>query len=257
MRRYIRQLMIPQIGRHGQQRLADASVTVIGAGGLGSPVLTYLTAAGIGKIRIIDCDTVSESNLNRQFLHGEDDIGKRKTDSAEESLRRLNPSVRIETIYEKVTAENADRLIGEPDAAVDCVDSIGTRLLVNASCVRRNIPLVEGGVEGFYGYVTVVLRSGTCLACLGYDRVEDGGDAGSDDWAEDGGDADRDAAAVPALGAAAGVIGSLQAAECLKLLLGVGEVLSGRLLQYDGMCGSFDEIPVMRRPDCPIHSSET
>ena len=234
MERYERQMMIPQIGRKGQDILQKASVTVIGAGGLGSPVLTYLTEAGIGHIRCIDGDVVSLSNLNRQFLHEEAGIGKAKADSAAKRLKQMNSSVHVEAIYDRITESNVIELIGDVNVVVDCVDNIAARLWVNNACLQKNIPLVEGGVSGFYGFVTSIVPSCACLECMGYHRR-------------------MDRQIVPALGTTAGVIGALQANECLKILLGVGNPLYGRILQYDGLAGEFDEIEVKKSDTCKAH----
>lgn len=233
-KRYQRQEKILQIGAEGQKRLAKSKVTVIGAGGLGSPVLTYLAEAGVGKIRLIDFDTVGITNLNRQFLYTEKDLGRKKTDAAREKLELLNPEVRVEAVCAELNEENAEELTGEADAVVSCLDRISARLIVNEVCLRRNIPLVEGGISGFYGFVMCVKREGPCLECLGYDRS-------------------MDQSSIPALGAVAGVVGSLQAAECLKILLGTGRPLYGRMIQYDGINGSFDEIAVKRNENCRLH----
>lgn len=236
MERYQRQLQLTQIGEQGQKRLQEARVTVIGAGGLGSPVLTYLTEAGVGHIRCIDDDVVSITNLNRQFLHGEPDIGKKKTDSAKETLECLNSALDIETVYCKVTEENAEKLIEASCVVVDCVDNMAARLSVNAACLKNKIPLVEGGISGFYGFVTVISPEYACLECMGYNKS-------------------MDKKEIPVLGTTAGVIGALQANECLKVILGAGEPLYGRILQYDGLTGGFDEIPVMKREDCKAHGT--
>lgn len=233
-KRYQRQEKILQIGAEGQKRLAKSKVTVIGAGGLGSPVLTYLAEAGVGKIRLIDFDTVGITNLNRQFLYTEKDLGRKKTDAAREKLELLNQEVRVEAVCAELNEENAEELTGEADVVVSCLDRISARLIVNEVCLRRNIPLVEGGISGFYGFVMCVKREGPCLECLGYDRS-------------------MDQSGIPALGAVAGVVGSLQAAECLKILLGTGRPLYGRMIQYDGINGSFDEITVKRNENCRLH----
>lgn len=232
--RYHRQKEIARIGAEGQKRLANAKVTVAGAGGLGSPVLTYLAQAGVGRIRLIDFDTVGITNLNRQFLYTEKDLGRKKTSAAKEKLELFNSEILVESCDAKLTEENAEELIGEADAVVSCLDSISARLIVNEVCLRKNIPLVEGGISGFFGFVMCVGGGGPCLECLGYD-----------------GSMDRKN--IPALGAAAGVIGSLQAVECLKILLGAGEPLYGRMLQYDGINGNFDEIAVKRKENCRLH----
>ena len=232
--RYDRQLIMDEIGRAGQEKLKHAVVTVVGCGGLGSPVLTYLTAAGVGTIKIIDCDTVSESNLNRQFLHWESDIGRKKTDSAREKLLSFNPEAEIVACPVYVDEENKDALVRGSDVVVDCVDNIETRLLVNRACLRQNIPLVEGGVSGFFGYVMAVSRESACVECLGYQSV-------------------KVVKPVPAFGAAAGVIGSLQAMEAVKILLGRKDVLFGKMLNYDGGAGEFDLVEVEKNPQCEAH----
>ncbi|MBR6755577.1 MAG: HesA/MoeB/ThiF family protein [Peptococcaceae bacterium] len=233
--RFIRQTVLPQVGTSGQEKIEKAVVTVIGAGGLGCPVLTYLVEAGVQQIRIIDCDVVGLSNLNRQFLHTTQDINKPKVQSAAEKLQQLNPQVRLELIDQRLTVENMAELIGAPDVVVDCLDSIAVRLLVGEYCLRYDIPLVEGGIKGFYGWVTTINRKTPCLACLGYH-------------------AEMEETEIPVLGTTAGVIGSLQANECLKLILGAGTPLTGRMLHYDGLSGSIDEIALQINPNCPVHS---
>ena len=170
--RYDRQIRMPEIGTEGQRKLEQSVVTVIGCGGLGAPVLTYLVQAGVGTVRIADGDTVSISNLNRQFLHWEEDIGKEKVHSAAEKLRRLNPQIRVETFPFYLTEDNADRILSGSDVVVDCVDSLAGRLLVGRQCLARDIPLVEGAVQGFYGYVLDISRKTACLECLGYSPGE-------------------------------------------------------------------------------------
>lgn len=233
--RYERQLIMPEIGLKGQRRLAESFVTVIGAGGLGSAVLTYLTCAGIGTIRVIDSDVVSESNLNRQFLHGTADIGNLKTVSAEEKLLSLNPEVKLFLSSEKMDRGNAKMLLDGSTVVVDCVDNIDTRLAAAEACISLDIPLVEGGIHGFYGYAMTIGREYACLSCLGYDKAVKEG-------------------TVPVLGATAGVIGSLQASECIKLIVGAGNPLFGRMVNYDGLTAAFDVIDIEKSDDCPIHS---
>lgn len=160
--RYSRQTAIPQVGATGQEKLGNAMVTVVGAGGLGSPVLTYLACAGVGTVRIIDSDTVSESNLNRQFLHSLADIGKTKALSAKEKLTGLNPEIEIISREIKLMGENVDECLQNSDVVIDCVDNIKTRLIVNEYCLKSEIPLVEAGVHGFYGYVMAVHKDYAC-----------------------------------------------------------------------------------------------
>lgn len=165
----------------------------------------------MGHIRCIDDDIVSVTNLNRQFLHGEQDVGKRKADSAGETLNRLNSTLQTELLCCRLTEKNAGKLIEGSTVVVDCVDSISARLNVNRACLEKEIPLVEGGISGFYGFVTAIRPEDACLECMGYHEGMDG-------------------KTIPSIGATAGVIGSLQAAECLKIILGAGEPLYGRIL---------------------------
>jgi len=233
--RYERQLLIPQIGQSGQEKLKKSKVTVIGVGGLGSPVLTYLVSAGVGRIQIVDCDVVSESNLNRQFLHHTVDIGRAKVLSAQEKLASLNPEVKVSTVNQRLNPDNVKEYISGSDVVVDCVDNAETRIMAAAACMELDIPLVEGGVRGFYGYVMDIGKDYPCLSCLGYDTV-------------------KQKTPVPVLGVTAGIIGCMQANECIKLLLGIGAPLYGRMLNYDGLSGNWEEVHVKKAADCPIHA---
>lgn len=234
MERYKRQISIPQIGTEGQMLLQSSTAAVIGAGGLGAPVLTYLAAAGVGNILVIDKDAVEESNLNRQFLYSREDIGRKKAEAAKEKLEKQNPQIKVTAFSDAFTEENGRELLKGADVVVDCVDSVKTRMAVNKICLLLRIPLVEGGIYGFYGYVTSVFQNSPCLECMGYTK-------------------EMEQKEIPSLGAAAGVVGSLQAVEALKILLGKGEPFYGRLLQYDGLDGSFDEIKVKKKKDCSLH----
>lgn len=229
--RYERQLIIPQIGAEGQEKLVKSRVTVVGCGGLGSPVLTFLALAGVGRLRFVDCDVVSETNLNRQFFYEETDVDEVKCEKAAEFLRKRNPQIILEPINELLTEKNALELLKDSDVVVDCVDRIRTRKIVGQACTELTIPLVEAGVHGFYGYVLPIdPGKSACLQCVGTNPV-------------------KEMTPVPAIGAAAGLIGSLQAVETLKILLGL-PVSYGTMLQYDGIYGEFETIPVMVRPDC-------
>lgn len=234
MMRYERQILIKEIGEKGQNTLMRSKVTVIGAGGLASPVLTYLACAGVGTITLIDYDRVSESNLNRQFLYHEKDIGTLKAIIAKDVLNELNSQITINSVSEKLDENNIGQIISGSDVVIDCVDNVETRLIVNRACLKQDIPLVEGGVSGFYGFVMSVKRDFPCLECIGY---------GNTKLKRPG----------PVLGAAVGVIGSLQAVECIKILLGLEEVLYGRMLNYDGLSVSFDLVDLQKNDLCEAH----
>ena len=236
MERYKRQISIPQIGTEGQMLLQSSTAAVIGAGGLGAPVLTYLAAAGVGNILVIDKDAVEESNLNRQFLYSREDIGRKKAEAAKEKLEKQNPQIKVTAFSDAFTEENGRELLKGADVVLDCVDSVKTRMAVNKICLLLRIPLVEGGIYGFYGYVTSVFQNSPCLECMGYTK-------------------EMEQKETPSLGASAGVVGSLQAVEALKILLGKGEPFYGRLFQYDGLDGSFDEIKVEKKKDCSLHKA--
>ena len=234
MMRYERQILIKQIGESGQNHLERSKVVVIGAGGLASPVLTYLACAGIGIITLVDYDTVTESNLNRQFLYHEKDIGKSKALIAGEVLNGLNSGLKINRISEKVEENNIKDIIKGADVVIDCVDNVETRLIVNRGCLSKDIPFIEGGVNGFYGFVMSVNREAPCLECIGYANTK---------LKRPG----------PALGAVVGVIGSLQAVECMKILLGLEGVLYGKMLNYDGIAVDFETVEIQRNDDCEAH----
>jgi molybdopterin/thiamine biosynthesis adenylyltransferase len=233
--RYRRQIIIPEIGEHGQERLKAARVSVIGLGGLGSVSATYLAAAGIGHLRVVDCDRVEPGNLNRQFLHWTPDLGRPKADSAREKLSALNPEIEVETVRLEVTAETVKEAVGDSRLIVDATDNLATRRVLNRYAVEHRIPLVFGGVAGFGGMVlTVAPGDSPCLECLfpGPDRTED-----------------RE---IGVAGPLPGVAASLQALEAIKLILGAGSPLLGRLLLFRGLDMTFREVPVDRDPDCPV-----
>lgn len=234
--RYSRQLVLPEVGGAGQARLRAASVLVVGAGGLGSPAALYLAAAGVGRLGLADGDRVDLSNLQRQILHATDDLGRPKVESARERLLRLNPLVHVEAHGERVTEANAARLVGGYDVVISAVDNPEARYVLNDTCVRLGRPLVEAGVVGFTGFLMTVLpERGPCFRCVFPEPPAD-----PPTCAEAG-----------VLGALTGVLGSLQALEALKLLLGRGEVYAGRLLTVDGLSGRFREVPWPRDPACP------
>jgi molybdopterin/thiamine biosynthesis adenylyltransferase len=233
--RYGRQLILPGIGGAGQRRLAGAAVFVVGAGGLGSPLLAYLAAAGVGRLGIADPDLVERSNLGRQVLYGEADVGRGKAQAAAEALGRLNPHVRAEAVPERVEAGNVGRLSAGYGLLVDGSDSFAAKFAVNDEAVRSGRPCVVGAAVGYAGQLMAVRRGeGPCYRCL-FEEEPPGGVAQS-------------CQAAGILGAVTGVVGSLQAAEVLKLLLGLP--VEAGLLQYDALAGSLRRVRFERREDC-------
>ncbi len=239
-RRYSRHLLIPEVGEEGQLKLLQSRVLLIGAGGLGSPASLYLAAAGVGTIGIVDDDTVDETNLQRQIVHSTERLGDSKADSAKLTIEALNPDVTVKVFKERLTSENVDRILGEGwDVIVDGADNFPTRYLLNDASVWHGIPVVHGSIYRFEGQVTVFKpHEGPCYRCL-FPQPPPPEMAPS--CAEGG-----------VLGVLPGVIGSLQANEGLKLTLGIGEPLVGRLLMFDALAGEFTEIRLRRDPDCPV-----
>ena len=238
--RYSRHLLIPEVGEDGQQRLLDARVLLVGAGGLGSPASLYLAAAGIGTLGIVDADVVDESNLQRQIVHATDRLGEPKVLSAKRTVEALNPDVRVVPFQERLTSENVDRILGEGwDVIVDGADNFPTRYLVNDASVWHGIPVVHGSIFRFEGQVTVFSPGvGPCYRCL-FPQPPPPELAPS--CAEGG-----------VLGVLPGIIGSLQANETLKLILDRGDTLAGRLLLFDALGTTLDEVSVPRDPTCPV-----
>lgn len=245
--RYSRHLLLPEIGLTGQQRLRDARVALIGAGGLGSPVALYLAAAGVGTLTLIDHDAVDRSNLQRQVLHGEADIGRPKVDSARDRLLALNPDLRITPHRARLAADNIEALLAGYDAVVDGTDNFATRYLANDACVRLHIPLVYGAVDRFRGQVGVFYpEPGTPHGCYRCVFPQPPPPELAPNCAEAG-----------VLGVLPGLVGMLQATETLKLLLGIGTPLLGTLLCVDALGMQFDRIPLGRDPDCPACGGNT
>jgi molybdopterin/thiamine biosynthesis adenylyltransferase/rhodanese-related sulfurtransferase len=238
--RYSRHLLIPEVGEEGQQRLLDARVLLIGAGGLGSPASLYLAAAGVGTLGIVDADVVDESNLQRQVVHSTERLGEPKVASAKRTLEALNPDVRVVTYQERLTSENVDRILGEGwDVIVDGADNFPTRYLVNDASIWSGIPVVHGSIFRFEGQVTVFSPGvGPCYRCL-FPQPPPPELAPS--CAEGG-----------VLGVLPGIIGSIQANEALKLILQRGDSLAGRLLLFDALGTTLDEVTVRRNPECPV-----
>ena len=237
--RYSRHLTLPDVGLAGQSKLKQARVLLVGAGGLGSPAALYLAAAGVGTLGVVDFDLVDRSNLQRQILHGTSDIGTPKTDSARARLTDVNPHVTVETFAERLTSGNALAIVKQFDVVLDGADNFPTRYLVNDACVLLGKPDVYGAVFRFDGQVSVFSAThGPCYRCL---YAEPPPPDLVPSCAEGG-----------VLGVLPGIIGSLQALEVIKLILGVGETLVGRLLLFDGRRMQFRELALEKDPDCPV-----
>jgi molybdopterin/thiamine biosynthesis adenylyltransferase len=229
--RYDRQIMIGEIGQEGQETLKRSRVAIAGAGGLGSPIAIYLTAAGIGMIRMIDHDQVTLSNLNRQILHWGEDIGRNKVESAGTKLRNLNSAVKIETIAETITEGNVSQLVDGCDVIVDAMDNLPTRYVLNRCAVEKKLPFFHGAVNGFEGRVMTIIPGETaCLRCMYRGQVPQ--------------------EKFPVIGVTPAVIGSIQATEVIKYLVGIGNLLTNRLLIYDGLKVTLTEFSVNKNPNC-------
>jgi sulfur-carrier protein adenylyltransferase/sulfurtransferase len=238
--RYSRHLLIPEVGEEGQLKLLDSKVLLVGAGGLGSPASLYLAAAGVGRLGIVDADVVDASNLQRQIIHSTEELGRPKVESAKAAVAALNPDVEVRAYEERLTSENVDRILDEGwDVIVDGADNFPTRYLVNDASIWHDVPVVHGSIYRFEGQVTVFKpHAGPCYRCL-FPTPPPPELAPS--CAEGG-----------VLGVLPGIIGSLQANEALKLALGVGDELVGRLLLFDALRTEFTEVALRRDPACPV-----
>ncbi|MYH02754.1 MAG: molybdopterin-synthase adenylyltransferase MoeB [Nitrospira sp. SB0675_bin_23] len=237
--RYSRHILLPEVGGKGQKKIAQAKVFVVGAGGLGSPVALYLAAAGIGTIGLIDSDAVDLSNLQRQVLHHTPDVGRSKVQSAKEKIFLLNPDVNIETYEDRFTAANAMNYIAPYDVVIDGVDTFPAKFLINDACYFAGKPLVHGGILRFEGRVfSIVPGQSACYRCIFRQPPPPG--------------------LVPScqeagiIGVVAGIIGTIQATEALKLILGIGDTLTDRILDFDARKTAFREIRIKRNPRCPL-----
>ena len=234
--RYNRQLRIPDFGEEGQKRLKRSHVLIVGIGGLGCASATYLTAAGVGRITLIDFDVVELSNLNRQVLYWEEDIGEKKVLVAQRKLSRLNSGTEIIPIFAKITEANVFSLIDGAEVVLDGLDNFATRLLVNAACVKHKIPYIHGGVSRFRGLVTTIIPGETpCLACIYPEGSQEGGGLG-------------------VLGLIPAVIANLQALEAIKIMIGHGPSLAGKLLRFNGNDMKFRIDDIKRNENCKVCS---
>ena len=234
--RYSRHILLPQIDVRGQEKLLASRVLIIGLGGLGSPVAMYLAASGVGNLVLVDYDRVDLTNLQRQIVHATERVGQDKTTSAAQGLAALNPGVRVTTINQKLEGAALEEQVQQVDAVVDTTDNFASRFAINAACMRAGKPLVSGAVVRFEGQVAVFPPGGPCYRCL---------------YAEGGGP-DEACATLGVLAPAAGIIGSIQAVETLKLLLGIGQTLAGRLLLFDALNMEWREIRLRKDPQCPV-----
>ncbi len=236
--RYARHIILPEIGSIGQRKLLNSKVVIIGAGGLGSPAALYLAAAGVGTLGIVDFDVVDLTNLQRQLLHGKDDVGRLKTESARESINRINPDVQVVEHNVALTSENAMEVLSGYDIVVNGCDNFATRYLVNDACVLLGKPLVDGSIFRFEGQASVYLPGKGCYRCLFPAPPPPG--------------AVPSCAEAGVLGVLPGIIGTIQAIETIKLIVGIGESLAGRLLIFDSLAMEFREVKVRRDPNCPV-----
>jgi len=242
LQRYLRNIMLPEIGKKGQQKLLESKVLCIGAGGLGSPVIQYLAAAGVGTLGIMDNDVVDMSNLQRQVIHG-GNVDKPKVTSAAEFVEKLNPDVKVVPYQTRLDAGNIMDTIKDYDIVMDCSDNFATRFLVNDACVLTGTPLSHGSIFSFEGQVTTIIPGkGPCYRCL----FEHAPPPGTVPLSHE----------VGVMGVLPGIIGIIQATEVIKYLLGIGELLLGRMIYYDALYMTFDEIRIRKNPQCPVCGEE-
>lgn len=233
--RYNRQMMMDGWGEETQEKLKNSTVFVAGAGGLGSPVSIYLAVAGIGRIRICDFDAPEYSNLNRQILHDPTRIGVNKAISAKQTLEELNSDISVTAVDEKIDEGSVDRLVGDADLIIDCMDNFPTRYLLNESAIHKQIPLVFGSIWGMEGRMSFIRPPETpCLKCIYPESPPK--------------------ELFPVVGATPGVVGSLQALEAVKFLTGIGENIKGRLMVWNGLKVEFKNYKAYRDPECPVCS---
>jgi len=231
LQRYDRQIMIEEIGEKGQEKLKNSRIFIAGAGGLGAPISLYLAAAGVGTIRIVDKDKIDISNLNRQVLYGDKDIGRKKVDACMEKLTGLNQTIHIETISETITDKNTSQLVRNFDLIVDALDNFPARYLLNKAAIEASLPFFHGAVNGFEGRVTTIIPGqSACLKCMYRGPIPK--------------------EKFPVIGVTPAVIGAIQATEVIKYITGTGELLINRLLVYNGLNMSFTEFEIKKNPNC-------
>jgi molybdopterin-synthase adenylyltransferase len=231
LERYDRQIQLPQVGIEGQKKIKQARILIAGAGGLGSPSALYLSAAGVGTIGIVDHDVVELSNLNRQILHWDADLGKAKPISAAEKLQKLNRGITVTAIEETITETSVSRILTDFDMVIDAMDNLASRYILNKAALEKNIPLFHGAVYGLEGRAMTVIPGETaCLRCVYRGAVPE--------------------KRFPVFGTTPAVIGCIQATEAIKYIVGAGELLKNRLLIYDGLSMSFSELEIKRDPHC-------
>jgi len=229
LERFARQIMI--FGEEGQEKLKRAKVFIAGAGGLGSPVSIYLAAAGVGRIRIVDNDVVELSNLNRQILHWEKDVGRKKVESGREKLEATNPDTLVEALHVTIDENSVSRLVGDSDLIVDAMDNFPVRYMLNRTALSKGIAFFHGGIYGFEGQVTTIIPGKTpCLRCIFPEAPP------------------RET--FPVIGVTPGIIGLIQATEVIKYITGIGELLLGKLLLWDGLDSWIEKVSVKKNPDC-------
>lgn len=239
LKRYSRHILLPEIGGKGQKKIKAAKVLVIGTGGLGSPVAYYLAAAGVGTIGIIDDDVVDLSNLQRQILHSTPDLGRPKVISAKEKLEAINPEIKVIAYQQRLNASNVLEIIKEYDIVVDGTDNFSTRFVTNDACVLANKPFVHGGILQFFGQVmTIVPGEGPCFRCVFHEPPPEG----SVPTCQEAG----------VVGALPGTIGTIQATEVIKYIIGAGKLLVGRMLMYEALDMTFREVKLSRNEECAI-----
>ena len=227
--RYDRQIRL--LGEDGQEKLKRAKVFIAGAGGLGSPIAIYLTAAGVGEIKLVDKDTVALSNLNRQIIHWEKDIDREKAISAKEKLTEINSDIKIDAKSETITKDNASDLVADADLIIDAMDNFSTRYLLNRTALEKGIPFVHGAINGFHGQATTVLPGeSACLRCIFREAPPP--------------------SVFPVLGVTPGIIGLIQASEAIKYIVGIGELLIGKLLLWDGLTSQTEIVQVDKNAHC-------